>query len=150
MATTVDELKTCPRCATAHHCGDFRGSLCGWCADDLERQQNLKKEKDMIRSSGEGPVRETLPTKPTTIWKIAWQHELLGGRVMQPGELELEVTYNTKTDPTADLPDRFQLMSRHVGRGGGMAIVMARESAVDLYLALGEALEWNADDRAAS
>jgi hypothetical protein len=72
----------------------------------------------------------------------------LGDRIY-PGELELEVTYEPETDPRDGQPDRFQLQTRHQGRGGGPGLVMSRQSAADLHAALGEALEWDADDRAA-
>lgn len=44
MGTPTDDQRVCPRCQEAHRAEDFRGSLCGWCADDLERQQNPKEK----------------------------------------------------------------------------------------------------------
>jgi hypothetical protein len=32
------EMQSCPRCDVDQMIGDFRGGVCGWCADDLERQ----------------------------------------------------------------------------------------------------------------
>lgn len=28
--------RVCPRCEERHGVDDFRGSVCGWCADDLQ------------------------------------------------------------------------------------------------------------------
>lgn len=100
-----------------------------------------------IRQPGERPLRETLPVKPTSVWKIDWEHGAFGGRLMQPGELELEVTYNPDTDPVHGIPDRFQLLARHRGRGARTALVMSRQEAADLYTALSEALDWDLEYR---
>lgn len=32
-----DGVLQCPRCSVYHAVGDFRGGVCGWCAEDLEK-----------------------------------------------------------------------------------------------------------------
>lgn len=31
-----NDTRVCPRCTVKHYARDFRGDVCGWCADDLE------------------------------------------------------------------------------------------------------------------
>lgn len=35
--------RRCPRCDTEHWEKDFRGRVCGWCADDLEGEDRERR-----------------------------------------------------------------------------------------------------------
>jgi hypothetical protein len=39
LRAEIEPTAVCPRCRTEHLMGDFRGEVCGWCADDLEKAE---------------------------------------------------------------------------------------------------------------
>jgi hypothetical protein len=38
-----EETRVCERCSVEHLEKDFRGSICGWCADDLEDLEKARQ-----------------------------------------------------------------------------------------------------------
>lgn len=41
-----DDVRVCERCSVLHFVTDFRGGVCGWCADDLDAQERRYHPQD--------------------------------------------------------------------------------------------------------